>query len=66
MKHGPVIGATDRMGGEAVSRPVTFGDVYATLFHHLGINVDQATITDHNSRPQYLVDDGGKVLSELV
>src|SRR6185436_3953098 len=31
MKTGQVIGATDRLGGEAVSRPVTFGEVYATL-----------------------------------
>jgi hypothetical protein len=66
MKHGQVIGATDRIAGEAVSRPVTFGDVYATLFNHLGINVDQTTITDNNGRPQYLVEDGGKVLHELV
>ncbi len=38
MNHGQVIGATDRIAGEAVSRPVTFGEVYSTLFRHLGID----------------------------
>ena len=66
MRHGQVIGATDRIAGEAIARPVTFGDVYATLFHHLGITTDQMTIADNNGRPQYLVEDGGKVMRELV
>jgi len=66
MKHGQVIGATDRIAGEAIERPVTFGEVYATLFHHLGIDVNQTTIADNNGRPQYLVEDGGKVMPELV
>ena len=66
MRHGQVIGATDRIAGEAVARPVTFGDVYATLFHHLGISIDQTTIADNNGRPQYLVEEGGNVMPELV
>ncbi|MEZ6125928.1 MAG: DUF1501 domain-containing protein [Planctomycetaceae bacterium] len=66
MRHGQVIGSTDRIAGEAVSRPVTFGEIYATLFHHLGISIDQTTIADNNGRPQYLVEDGSRVISELV
>jgi hypothetical protein len=66
LKHGQVIGATDRIAGEVISRPVTFGEVYATLFHHLGINVDQTTIADNNGRPRYLVADGGTVMRELI
>jgi len=66
MRHGQVIGATDRIAGEAVSRPVSFGDVYATLFHHLGIDANQATIADNNGRPQYLVENGGRVMRELI
>ncbi len=65
-KHGQVIGATDRIAGEAVSRPVTFGEVYATLFRHLGIDVDQTTITDNSGRPQYLVENNGQPLRELI
>jgi uncharacterized protein (DUF1501 family) len=66
MRHGQVIGATDRIGAEAIARPVTFGDVYATLFHHLGIDVQSTTLTDNQGRPQYLADDGGTVIRELV
>lgn len=66
LRHGQVIGATDRIAGEAIARPVTFGEVYATLFHHLGIDVNTATITDLNGRPQYLVEDAARVMPELV
>jgi hypothetical protein len=66
MRHGQVIGATDRIGAEATARPVTFGDVYATLFQHLGIDVQSTTLTDNQGRPQYLADDGGTVIRELV
>ena len=66
MRHGQVIGATDRIAGEAISRPVSFGEVYATLFHHLGLDVDNTTIADLNGRPQYLVEDNAKPLVELI
>ncbi|MEZ6105031.1 MAG: DUF1501 domain-containing protein [Pirellulaceae bacterium] len=66
LRHGQVIGETDRIAGEAISRPVTFGDIYATLFHHLGIDIDQTTITDTTGRPRYLVSDEGRIMPELV
>lgn len=66
LRHGQVIGATDRIGGEAVSRPVTFGDVYATLFQHLGIDPQSTTLTDPTGRPWHVVAPGGEVLRELV
>ncbi|MGE3807573.1 MAG: DUF1501 domain-containing protein [Gemmataceae bacterium] len=66
MKTGQVIGATDRIAGEAVSRPVTHADLHATLYHNLGIDVDQATIPDLSGRPQYLVEDQAHPLRELV
>ena len=66
MRHGQIIGSTDRIGGEAASRPVTFGEVYATLFQHLGIDINHATIDDLNGRPQYLVEDGSRPLPELI
>ncbi|MEQ8785288.1 MAG: DUF1501 domain-containing protein [Pirellulaceae bacterium] len=66
MRHGQVIGATDRLGGEAVDRPVKFQEVFATLYHHLGIDVTQATIPDLNGRPQYLVEPGIGPMRELV
>ncbi|MFN5300124.1 MAG: DUF1501 domain-containing protein [Planctomycetaceae bacterium] len=66
MRHGQVIGATDRIAGEAVSRPVTFGDVYSTLYRHLGIDTTQMTVSDLQGRPQYLVEDGSRPIQELI
>jgi len=66
MKTGQVIGATDRLAGEATSRPVKFAEVFATLYHNLGIDTRTATITDLNGRPQYLVADHAQPLAELV
>jgi uncharacterized protein (DUF1501 family) len=66
MKTGQVIGATDRIAGEAVSRPVTFGELYATLYHNIGIDVSQTTLPDLNGRPHYLVEDQAQPLRELV
>jgi len=66
MKTGQVIGATDRLGGEAVDRPVQFGDVFATLYHNLGIDTTKATINDLSGRPQYLLEPGCQPLKEVV
>jgi hypothetical protein len=66
IKTGQVIGATDRLGGEATERPVKFGDVFATLYHNLGIDISKTTITDLTGRPQYLVDPGCEPIKELI
>ena len=66
MKTGQVIGATDRLGGEAIDRPVTFPEVHATLYHNLGIDVRTATAPDLSGRPQYLVEPGHLPMPELV
>lgn len=65
MRTGQVIGATDRLAGEVVSRPVKFAEIFATLYHNLGIG-PHTTLTDLNGRPQYLVRDQARPLAELV
>jgi hypothetical protein len=65
MKAGQVVGATDRLGGEAVDRPLQFGEVFATLYHNLGIDPNHATVNDLTGRPQYLVD-GYQPIRELI
>ena len=40
MRHGQVIGATERDGGQIHHRPVTPGDLAATIYHHLGVPLD--------------------------
>ncbi len=66
MKTGQVIGATDKIAGEAVARPVTWGELFATLYHNLGIDTHQTTLPDLTGRPQYLVEDDAKPLPELL
>ena len=66
MQNGQVIGSTDRLGGEARSRPVTFGEIFATLYGNLGIDVESATVEDVQGRPHYLVEPGTRPIHELV
>jgi hypothetical protein len=66
MKTGQVIGATDRQAGECTHRPVQFGEVFATLYHNLGIDTSKVTLPDLSGRPQYLVDNNAQPLKELV
>ena len=66
MRTGQVIGSTNRLGEEALDRPVTFAEVLATLYHNMGLKVDTTTVTDLSGRPQYLVDDGTQPLAELI
>jgi uncharacterized protein (DUF1501 family) len=65
-KHGQVIGATDRLGGEATERPVTFPEMHATLYHSLGIDVNTATVNDLNGRPRFLVANNAQPLPEVI
>ncbi len=58
MRTGQVIGETNRLAEYAARRPVTFGEVFATLYTRLGINLSEARIFDPSGRPQYLVDPG--------
>ncbi|MBI2826170.1 MAG: DUF1501 domain-containing protein [Planctomycetia bacterium] len=66
LRTGQVIGATDRLGGEPVERPVKFGELFATLYRTLSIDAAQTTVADLNGRPQYLVDAGAEPLRELI
>ena len=66
MKTGKVIGSTDRLGGEAEDRPVSFPEVFATMYHNLGVNLKSERLFDFRGRPQYLVDTEVKPIAELV
>jgi hypothetical protein len=45
---------------------VTYSEVYATLYHNLGIDTKTTTINDLNGRPQYLLEEDAPALRELV
>ncbi len=66
MRHGQVIGATDKQGGGIVDRPVRFQEVFSTLYHCLGVDPRSHTVTDVAGRPHYLVDPDVKPLRELI
>jgi hypothetical protein len=66
LRHGQVIGSTDRLGGEPADRPVLFGEVFATLYQALGVDVNKVTLPDLTGRPQFLVPDGCQPLREMV
>ena len=65
MRLGQVIGSTSRDAGEAKDRPVHLQEIFATLYHNLGINVEKTQLIDPAGRPQYLVD-LRKPIEELV
>jgi uncharacterized protein (DUF1501 family) len=66
MRTGQVIGSTDRYGGEADDRPVHFQEIFATLYHNLGFDLQNTTVQDLTGRPQYLVDGSYQPLPELT
>jgi hypothetical protein len=66
MRTGQVIGATDRLGGEATERPVHFQEVVSTMYHNLGIDARKTTVEDFTGRPQYPVDAQYAPIRELV
>ncbi len=49
MRTGQVLGATDKIAGEVIDRPITFGDVHATLLHNLGID-PHVSVPDRQGR----------------
>ncbi len=63
-RHGQVIGATTSDGGEIAERPVTPGDLAATIYHHMGVPVD-VTYEDHQGRPRRVVETG-EPIRELI
>jgi hypothetical protein len=56
MRTGQVIGSTSKDAGTAKDRPVELQEVFATLYHNMGINCETTSLIDPNGRPQFLVD----------
>ena len=60
LKHGQVIGATENDGGHIKDRPVTPGDLAATIYRHMGVPLD-STYLDPTGRPRYILDHGAPI-----
>lgn len=63
LRHGQVIGASEQDGSHPAERPVSPGDLAATIYHHFGVPLD-ATYDDARNRPRYIVENG-EPISEL-
>lgn len=65
MRHGQVIGATEKDGGDIKSRPVTPGDIAATVYHHMQVPQHE-TYLDDRGRPIFIVQENGTPIAEMV
>jgi len=61
---GQIIGASDRLGGVPISRPVRPPDLAATIFHLLGLD-PAGEFVDPLGRPRLLTD-SGQALREII
>ncbi len=59
-RHGQLIGATEKDGGYIKERPVTPGDLAATIYHHMGVPLN-ATYLDTSGRPRFIVENGAPI-----
>jgi len=67
LKTGQVIGSTDKLAAHPTARPVHFHEVFATLYHTLGIDTEKVTLNDVTGRPTYLVEHGKyRAMAEVV
>jgi hypothetical protein len=64
MKVGQVIGSTDSKGAHPKDRPLSPNDLWATMYHHLGIDPER-TFPDHTGRPMPILP-YGEPIRELV
>jgi uncharacterized protein (DUF1501 family) len=62
IKGGFVLGATDKDGHEVAERPVKVADLFATIYHALGIDPKRENMA--GTRPVKIVE-GGTVVNEL-
>ncbi len=63
VRGGQVVGATDDRGERPKDRPVSVGDLHATIYHVLGVD-PRTHFLDRSGRPIAALDDGA-VIAEL-
>jgi hypothetical protein len=66
MRTGQVIGETNRYAEEPISRPVKFQEVFATLYHKMGLDAHRDRVFDGNGVPRYPVDSDIEPMRELI
>ncbi len=64
MKHGQVIGSSERDGGVPKDRPVTPAEIAATIYQFMGVPLDWAYL-DSRGRPRPIVEENARPIHEL-
>lgn len=65
MRHGQVIGSTNKFGEEPDERPVDYKDVFVTLYNQMGIDILNTPVPDMTGRPNFLYA-GHEIINELI
>jgi hypothetical protein len=65
MRTGQVVGSTNSKGEEPKTRALTPNDLWATVYHHLGINYKHIAFPDYQGRPMPILP-FGEPIRELV
>jgi hypothetical protein len=63
-RGGQIVGSTNRLGEAPKDRPVTAGDLHATIYHVLGVD-PHVSFLNHSGRPVPAID-SGQVIHELL
>jgi hypothetical protein len=66
MRTGQVIGETNRYAEEPIKRPVKFQEVFATLYHKLGLDAHRDRVFDQTGVPRYPTDPSIEPIRELI
>ena len=64
LRHGQVIGSTEKDGGQIQERPVKPGDLAATVYRYFGVSLD-STYADPTGQVHNLLPHGGEPVREL-
>ena len=66
MRTGQVIGETNKFAEEPIRRPVTFQEVFATLYHKMGLDAHRDRVFDGSGVPRYPTDSDVQPIRELI
>ncbi|MFO0864897.1 MAG: DUF1501 domain-containing protein [Gemmataceae bacterium] len=66
MRLGQAIGESNRYAEVPHKRPIKFQEIFATLYHNIGMKPDEIRIFDPNGRPTSWIDGGIEPIRELV
>jgi hypothetical protein len=58
LRMGQVIGSTNAKGEYPKDQPLKVGDLWATMFSHLGIDYEHTSFNDHTGRPIPMLPEG--------